>query len=302
MFHQSNRSVFVFAVLSLGVVSGCEPGNPEIDSEILGPEILDVVINDHVVGIEQGATFPSHPVLLNRSVDADTRVEVSLEGDLEFGDGTTTQQAQLTGGGAVWIPAFTQGKRGDEGAIVVALSGDPAVRIEVLGLPKGRLAEIAGDLTEGGAVSELRDGFVTLRAGEIEGAGVRNPQDGTSSEIQTRGLCICLWAGNVGKLTVDATCKGKVALWTLPEYNCAPAFTPATAGVTYDEDGFKIGTQIYKVDGSTCNRMMCSGQSVWVDSCVNSAAALLGKKAPYPVSNGTFCNEPPVGVAAKLTQ
>lgn len=111
-------------------------------------------------------------------------------------------------------------------------------------------------------------------------------------------VCVCVFKANVGKLEIDSSCVGSLALWVIPESAGNPAFTPATAGTGYWADGFKIGSQIYKIDGSTCVTLSCSGGSVQANTCVNTIALLMGKRAPYPVPSGTFANEPPPGTPA----
>ncbi len=138
----------------------------------------------------------------------------------------------------------------------------------------------------------------------------RTPQKGVgvpSPDIQCMNLaspsprvCVCLFKFNVGKLEIDSSCIGNLALWIIPESSSDPAFTPAKSGTAYWADGFKIGSQVYKIDGSTCVTFSCSGSSVSTDTCVNNIAILRGKRAPYPVPTGTFSNEPPPGSTAKF--
>lgn len=112
--------------------------------------------------------------------------------------------------------------------------------------------------------------------------------------------CICVFTGNKGRLKIDKSCKGVLDIWIIPEKGSDPAFSPAIADTLYWADGFKIGGQIYKIDGSTSTTLICSDGKVYMNSCVNLLGALAGNRIPpYPVSSGTFINEPPIGKPAK---
>jgi len=104
------------------------------------------------------------------------------------------------------------------------------------------------------------------------------------------GLCICVFKGHIGKLTVNSNCRDVLSMWVIDEYN-APA-AGATAGTTVSADGFVIGGTTYKIDGSTCVEIDCAGGTVTVSCCVNSIALCLGKKCPYPVAAGSFGGPP----------
>ena len=111
------------------------------------------------------------------------------------------------------------------------------------------------------------------------------------------GSCCCAFKGNIGKLTVDASCKG-YPMWVIDEDN-APA-SGATSGTTVSADGYVLNGTTYKIDGSTCVKMTCANGQVTVSTCVNDLAALMGKGAPHPVPAGTFGGppkEPPPGSA-----
>ena len=113
-------------------------------------------------------------------------------------------------------------------------------------------------------------------------------------------LCICVFKGRIGKLTIDPSCRGCLSIWIIPEEVTDPAFTAPSADTSYSVDGFKIGNTIYKVDGSTCVEISCDSECqpiIW--TCVNNLAWLLGKKAAYPVPAGTFGNEPPANTPAQ---
>jgi RHS repeat-associated protein len=84
------------------------------------------------------------------------------------------------------------------------------------------------------------------------------------------GLCICVFKGPIGKLTVNSNCRGVLSMWVIDEYN-APA-AGATAGTTVSADGFVVGGTTYKIDGSTCVEIDCAGGTVTVSCCVNSIA------------------------------
>jgi RHS repeat-associated protein len=104
------------------------------------------------------------------------------------------------------------------------------------------------------------------------------------------GLCICVFKGPIGKLTVNSNCRGVLSMWVIDEYN-APA-AGATAGTTVSADGFVIGGTTYKIDGSTCVEIDCAGGTVTVSCCVNSIALCLGTKCPYRVAAGSFGGPP----------
>jgi hypothetical protein len=61
---------------------------------------------------------------------------------------------------------------------------------------------------------------------------------------------VCVFKGNIGRLTIAANCKGKSPIWVIDENN-APA-APAVAGTTVPADGFVLGCVLYQIDGSTC--------------------------------------------------
>jgi len=108
--------------------------------------------------------------------------------------------------------------------------------------------------------------------------------------------CICVFKGNIGRLTVKGSCRGVLSMWVIDEY-AAPA-AGATAGVTVSADGFVIGGDTYKIDGSTCVEIDCNGSTVTITCCVNLIARCLGKRCPYVVSPGSFGGppkEPPPG-------
>ncbi len=108
--------------------------------------------------------------------------------------------------------------------------------------------------------------------------------------IDAFGNCICMFKGHDGMLTVDVSCKGVLSIWVIDEHS-APA-SGAVAGTTVLADGFVMGGITYKIDGSTCVTISCSGGTVNVTSCVNCIAAMMGKKDPYPVTIGAFGGSP----------
>ena len=112
-------------------------------------------------------------------------------------------------------------------------------------------------------------------------------------------LCICRFKGRIGILKIDCSCRGKLKIWVIPEKSGQAAFTPAKCGTKYKADGFKIGTKIWKIDGSTCVKIYCSGHKVTFETCINCIALCLGKKATYIVPSGTFTNEPPADKPAE---
>ena len=105
------------------------------------------------------------------------------------------------------------------------------------------------------------------------------------------GKCICLFKFNVGKLTVNSNCKGKLRIWVIDE-ETAPA-AGAVGGRTVSADGFVLDGETYKIDGSTCVEINCSAGGGSIDTCVNWLACLVhGSKPPYIVPPGTFGGPP----------
>lgn len=104
------------------------------------------------------------------------------------------------------------------------------------------------------------------------------------------GNCICVFKGRTGELTIDSSCKGVLSIWVIDEHS-APA-AGAVSGTTVDADGYVMDGTTYKIDGSTCVTMTRSGGKVTVSTCVNCVAAMLGKKAPYPVTLGSLGPHP----------
>lgn len=111
-------------------------------------------------------------------------------------------------------------------------------------------------------------------------------------------LCICVFKFKTGKLEIDSSCVGRLNIWVIPENVANPAFTPATSGVNYEADGYQIGGQIFKIDGSTCVKIKCTATGHTVHTCVNLIALGLGKGPPTRVPRGTFGNQPPAGTPA----
>jgi hypothetical protein len=86
---------------------------------------------------------------------------------------------------------------------------------------------------------------------------------------------VCVFKSDVGKLTIEANCKGKLPIWAIGEGGGAAA---ATAGATVSADGFVYGGTTCKIDGSTCVPIDCGGPKVAMDTCVNTVACyVLGK-------------------------
>lgn len=117
--------------------------------------------------------------------------------------------------------------------------------------------------------------------------------------------CVCAFKGRTGKLFIACSCKG-LPMWVISEEGHVKAFTPK-CGEWYDADGFVLYGQVFKIDGSTCVTLRCTSSQVGgitivvpssSECCVNTLAACLGKKCPYPVPTGTFGNEPPADARA----
>ena len=102
--------------------------------------------------------------------------------------------------------------------------------------------------------------------------------------------CICVFKGNIGKLTINSNCKGVLSIWVIDE-GSAPA-AGATAGSTVSADGYVLGGTTYKIDGSTCVDINCAGGKIRISCCVNNLAAIMGKKCPYAVAAGAFGGPP----------
>lgn len=117
------------------------------------------------------------------------------------------------------------------------------------------------------------------------------------------GLCLCAFKGSVGRLTVSTNCKGKLAMWVISERG-APA-SGAVGGRSVSADGFVHGGRTYKIDGSTCVEVDCSGGGTTLTTCINMIACLLGKRGPYEVAPGEFGGspkEPTLGAPAPLVR
>ena len=118
------------------------------------------------------------------------------------------------------------------------------------------------------------------------------------------GNCFCLFKGNIGKLTVDPSCLGVLAIWVIDEGN-APA-AGATTGITVSADGYVLNGTMYKIDGSTCVTLKCDENGVIEETCVNFIASwCYGKKPPYAVPPGSLGvppKEPPLGSIPPLAK
>jgi RHS repeat-associated protein len=104
------------------------------------------------------------------------------------------------------------------------------------------------------------------------------------------GTCVCVFKGNIGQLTIAGNCKGKLPIWIIDEKG-GPA-AGAVGGTTVSADGFVLGGILYKIDGSVCVEIDCSGSGFAMSTCVNNIAYFLGKKEPYQVDWGTFGGPP----------
>ncbi len=70
--------------------------------------------------------------------------------------------------------------------------------------------------------------------------------------------------------------------------------TVPLTGEWVQADGFYLGNQLYKIDGSTCVAIACTASILTVSCCINYLASCVVKlRCPYPVKHGEFSNGPP---------
>ena len=108
-----------------------------------------------------------------------------------------------------------------------------------------------------------------------------------------KGLCFCTFKANTGKAKVDEALSSMIqsSIRLLPE--TSDTLIVPVAGQSYKADAyfFKVNNNYYtyKIDGSTCTRLLAlHGAVPEFETCVNLAASILGKRPPYLVPNTEF--------------
>ena len=123
-----------------------------------------------------------------------------------------------------------------------------------------------------------------------------------TNQIDPSGLfCFCPFAGHTGYIYIDKSCAGvSVPIWLVDEDSETPGppYFPF-AGKWYPVDGFYLGQQLYKVDGSTCVTIDCENGIINISCCIHLIASCIWKlRCPYPVGPKEFGGPPkafPVG-------
>jgi hypothetical protein len=236
-------------------------------------------------------------------------IGLRLVGDARFADGSYKLTAITSQEGQVMVPAIVGGAPTNETTLYFDVPGQNIPPVRIVSIAHDAVARIKTYLSDNSGVILIGTDYAIL---DIDLLHTENQtgtlystkpgKDNPGSSTNLFGLCICVFKVNYGELTYDTSCRGQLAMWVIPENKAIASFTPATAGTTYFADGYKHGSQIYKIDGSTCNTISVSGGYYYTDSCVNNLADALGKKPPYPVGNNTFTNEPPIGVSAQYVR
>ncbi|MCL1126295.1 hypothetical protein [Shewanella surugensis] len=104
-------------------------------------------------------------------------------------------------------------------------------------------------------------------------------------------LGVCVFKLNLGELTLEPSCKGRLKLWLIDEFDQS-AKGSVKAGKRYWVDGFKIAQTTWKVDGSTKVILSINNTTLFAETSVNIFAFILGRRAPMPVKTGVFGGPP----------
>ncbi|AKT41262.1 hypothetical protein [Chondromyces crocatus] len=292
------------AVACIAACSGSEPQDPIPSSDSPESPARETVEERKIlIVLEQGATLPvrSQYLPVHDREHVEEWVHLRLEGDLHFRGSLREVDAPWSADHTVRVPEIEAGPSVGEGLLVFEVPGAASTRVMIAVVPTDSIGEIESVLAQQDALEKSGDRFAVVRTEALSRFGTMNPGATEEGTMKTKSLCACPFLENIGKLTYDGSCIGRHAAWVIPENGSYP-FTPAKAGITYEADGFKVGTQIYKVDGSTCNRILCSSSTWRFESCVNIFGMFWQTKPPYPVPNGTFPREPPLGFPAMFVQ
>ncbi|MCH8274747.1 MAG: hypothetical protein IH851_08150 [Armatimonadetes bacterium] len=117
------------------------------------------------------------------------------------------------------------------------------------------------------------------------------------------GRCICSFKGKRGRLLIDCSCAG-AEIGIIPEKKGKTFIDQPCCDKWYDADGYALGSQLYKVWGSTCIKICCFSRggrryAYVCECCVNHIAGTcwFGAKCPKKFPPGTWSKsqEPPAG-------
>lgn len=267
------------------------------------------LLHQGAIFIETGAVFPGSPLLTVKGNPQNMEVGLRLVGDARFSDGSDKVTGVTARDGQVTVPAVVGGEPNKETFLYFDVAGQTVPPVRIVSIAHDAVARIKTYLSDSSGVILMGANYAVLDMALLhterqEGTSYSMASDGKDSWsglTPLSGDCTCVWKFNIGELTFDSSCRGKVAMWVIPEWDwwSGDAFTPATAGVTYYADGYKHRDQIYKISGSTCITISASSSSYSVFACINNLARDLGYGPPQAVGPNTFKNEPPADKAAE---
>lgn len=266
------------------------------------------LLHHGAIFIESGAVFPGSSFLEVKGTPQSIEIGLRLVGDARFTDGSDKLTSITSQDGQVTVPAIVGGVPTRETTLYFDVPGQTVPPVRIRSIAHDAITRIKTYLSDNSGVILMGANYAVLdmellHTQHQEGTSYSTAlAGGWSSLTPSSSDCTCIWKFNVGELIFDNSCRGKVAMWVIPEFDWwhGDAFTPASAGITYLADGYKYRDQIYKISGSTCITISASSSRPYeVYTCINNLARDLGYGPPYPVPAHSFENEPPADKAAE---